>query len=81
MQGANWSSAATNEAERKRDLITWHKLEEVARSHPHLVRRTPFCYYSTEDVYEAPWYKDIVYGVRPRSAQQRDSTDHTSIAL
>lgn len=62
--GANWSSFAVTDAERRRDTVTFKAFERLSTTHPSLVRRTPFVYVWDEDGgYGNPWYRDVVYNV------------------
>lgn len=62
-QGANWSAYATNPAEQARERATFHHFDKLSKSHPGMIRRTPFAYVASTDLYGEGWYKDLVYDV------------------
>jgi hypothetical protein len=61
--GANWSAYAVNEAEEGRERATFHHFNKLADTNPELIRRTPFVYVASKDLYGQGWYKDLVRNV------------------
>lgn len=63
--GANWSSFASNAAERRRDTATFEHFGRLAQTNPEIVVRRPFKYIWNADAgYSSPWYKNVVGNFR-----------------
>ncbi|RSH93947.1 hypothetical protein EHS25_006600 [Saitozyma podzolica] len=63
--GANWSSFATSEAERRRDTITFRHFERLSKTMPDLVRPADSAYmWNEEGVYGEQWYQDLTPNYR-----------------
>lgn len=73
--GANWSSFAATDDEKRRDTVTFEGFAKLAKSHPSIVKKAPFVYVWDEDGgYSKPWYKDLVYNVSAAGGHESRST-------
>lgn len=67
MQGANWISfAGKDEAQRRRDSLTYRKFQELSKELPEeTLAFMPFsCFHSKENDFDEYWFGDLCGGVR-----------------